>query len=108
VTKTNPKISTTTGNVSFSLFNFLSEAHFGLSTRAAQMTTARLGLAVFLGISPFVVRKTKAILDRIIAAAAERSWDELDAVRQWADKIRPRHWGGGAGVTLRATFSSLF
>ncbi|WP_133716387.1 hypothetical protein [Methylocaldum gracile] len=82
----------------------LLETHFGLSTRSAQMVTAWFGLVVFLGLSPFIIRKIMAILGGIVAAAEAWWLKELVTARQWADKVRPRYWVI-AGAILLATFS---
>ncbi|BBA35712.1 hypothetical protein sS8_3775 [Methylocaldum marinum] len=85
----------------------LLEAHFGLSTRAAQMVTAWLGLAVFLGVSPFIVRKLWAMLARVIAAAAEQWRRRSAAAREWTTTVHPRRWVV-ACVILVATYTFFF
>jgi hypothetical protein len=85
----------------------LLESHFGLSTRGAQMVTAWLGLAVFLAALPFIVRKIKAMLARVIAAAAEQWRRQSAAAREWTTTVHPRRWVV-ACVILITTYTFFF
>jgi hypothetical protein len=85
----------------------LLESHFGLSVRAAQLVTAWLGLAVFLIAMPFIVRKIKAMLTRVVAVAAEQWRAKSVAAREWAGKVHPRRWVA-ACVILITTYTFFF
>lgn len=65
------------------------ETRFGLSARAARTVIAEFGLMVFLGLTPFIVGKIRAVLGGNVTLTRERRREKRAAARRWTEKIGP-------------------